>query len=848
MSVQSEEANLLNFAEGKNFNWSNAWQADVAHFKTCIADKNETDRSGLGLHHVDFTPPYIHLVTLTEMKGNHDFLMDKAIPVLDKWGEWILYGLAAVLLAAVIIILIAGTGATGGIALLGIAKIVAWLIPVFQSAFALSAKAQVFAVILAMLSGFGISFTAEVRVSPHIVDEHRRAMSEMKKWVGGNATAINADVDVATNVRGQSVDLQTSVSTTDGVALASTQLFRADGSCIKIAPYHEVQHNQKTNQTWTLQPGAYWMVGVAHSSKGVVAKRASFTVTNPQVELSLFLNKTGFALGEMVKATVLVRNLNASQSTGALLLGVGTLDGEGLQLWTPSLDAGQSATYEYAGFVPQQEGGYVLRASIGNETGSIARIDRAFAVGNAAAVQLNISPQTVYPPGNAVIWNVAALNAGNQPTTTIVTFSTYDLNNRYALVSTSSYTLMLNAQVPEALSVPVLQPAQPGSYSTHIEMNGRIYRTDNYLVAADGALFAVVQAEPTVVTLGQQAVITVEVQNEVYSPIDADVTLTLSSPDGQLLNPPLQQVAAGIYQAAYTPSISGTFQVDVSVTKPNYAGNKGRAFIISQDASLLLTDVEGQLTLEETAAMTLTVQNERGKPVQNATVVVSDTQGVLVVFTDSNGKAMFTIKATDTTPRTARVEKVGFATTSLQLPVKDSPGSIAPNLVLSAPSITNQSPLTVFGLTDSGTNVSVQGQPVAVSSSGSFSAVVQLVEGANSVSVLATNVTGLSTALTKTVTLDLTPPLLAISTPPPGHVTATPIVTFAGQVEPGAALFVDGRTVNVQPDGSYSIAVVLGVGKNIITLTAIDAAGNEQVEQRLVTRLSMNYLPLIRRE
>ncbi|MCL6511425.1 MAG: hypothetical protein K6U78_12135 [Anaerolineae bacterium] len=137
---------------------------------------------------------------------------------------------------------------------------------------------------------------------------------------------------------------------------------------------------------------------------------------------------------------------------------------------------------------------------------------------------------------------------------------------------------------------------------------------------------------------------------------------------------------------------------------------------------------------------------------------------------------------------------------------------------------------------------------VAVSSSGSFSAVVQLVEGANSVSVLATNVTGLSTALTKTVTLDLTPPLLAISTPPPSHVTTTPIITFAGQVEPGAALIVDGRTVNVQPDGSYSIAVVLGVGKNIITLTAIDAAGNEQVEQRLVTRLSMNYLPLIRRE
>jgi hypothetical protein len=844
-SVQTQEANLVEYAHGRQFLWNVGWQGEIQKFRTAIENKNETDQSGFWPQ-VELIPPSARQATLVEMRGLFDLWLNEILPFWDDLAKYALYALAATLLTVLVVKMILLIIGSGGLAL----PIVGVLLPIMKGVVAVLELEKALNTLFAMLLATAISTSAQYAISPNIVRGHSLGMDWLKDRVDGKPLPAQiSDLYLTTDVQGRSVRAQTSVNTVGGIALANTQLFRADGRLMDIAPYSEVQNGEKTNYQVTLQPGSYWMVGVAHSDKGVAAKRTIFGVANPQVELSLFLNKTGFVLGETVKATVVVRNLDVGQSTGTLSLGVGTLDGEGLQLWTPSLDAGQSATYEYAGFVPQQEGGYVLRASIGNESGPIARVDRAFAVGNSAAVQLNVSPQTVYPPGASVTWNVEAFNAGNQPTTTVITLNTYDLNNKYALIGTSNYPLTLNAQASEALSVPVLQPAQPGSYSTHMEVNGRIYRTDNYLVSADGALFAIVQAEPNVIALGQQVAITIEVQNEIYSPIDAEVMLTMISPDGQSLTPPLQQITTGIYRTTYSPSITGTFQVDVSVAKSNYAGNTSSTYVICQDASLLLTAVQGQLTLDEMVAMTLTVQNERGTPVRNATVAVSDTQGSLVAFTDQDGRATFALEAADTIPRQVRVEKGGFASTSLQLPVKDSVGSRAPALILSAPSVTNQPNLAIYGKTDVGANVSIQGKSAPVSSKGSFSTSVQLVEGANNISALATNATGLSTAITKVVTLDTTPPTLTIDVPSLDHATTTPFVTFVGSVEPGAALFVDGRIVNVQPDGSYSITVILGaIGKSTITLTAIDASGNENVKQRTVTRLSVNHLPLVRRK
>ena len=82
---------------------------------------------------------------------------------------------------------------------------------------------------------------------------------------------------------------------------------------------------------------------------------------------------------------------------------------------------------------------------------------------------------------------------------------------------------------------------------------------------------------------------------------------------------------------------------------------------------------------------------------------------------------------------------------------------------------------------------------------------------------------------------DDTPPPLAILSPPEMFVSPTPGVELKGKTERDARVKVNGQKAAVGPDGSFVFSLTLKEGVNLVTVEAIDAAGNSEYGKRLIT-------------
>ena len=103
--------------------------------------------------------------------------------------------------------------------------------------------------------------------------------------------------------------------------------------------------------------------------------------------------------------------------------------------------------------------------------------------------------------------------------------------------------------------------------------------------------------------------------------------------------------------------------------------------------------------------------------------------------------------------------------------------TIPPTLSISAPTeefITNKSTLTVKGTTDDETSkpvaITVNGVPIPVTNSGTFSKDVTLKEGSNTITIVAKDKAGKTTPVTRTVKLDTAPPVIKSATITPNPV------------------------------------------------------------------------------
>jgi len=83
--------------------------------------------------------------------------------------------------------------------------------------------------------------------------------------------------------------------------------------------------------------------------------------------------------------------------------------------------------------------------------------------------------------------------------------------------------------------------------------------------------------------------------------------------------------------------------------------------------------------------------------------------------------------------------------------------------------------------------------------------------------------------------VDDTPPPLAILSPPEMFVSPSPSVEIKGRTEKDARVKINGQKVSVAADGSFSLPVTLKEGVNLVTIEAVDQAGNAEYGKRFIT-------------
>lgn len=168
----------------------------------------------------------------------------------------------------------------------------------------------------------------------------------------------------------------------------------------------------------------------------------------------------------------------------------------------------------------------------------------------------------------------------------------------------------------------------------------------------------------------------------------------------------------------------------------------------------------------------------------------------------------------------------------------------APSLAISSPvngTLTKNTVVQVAGTTDPGATVSVNGVPTVVSSTGAFTVAVALQEGSNTITALATDAAGNLATVSVLVTVDSTPPTLAITSPATGTSVTTSTVLVTGTAEVGSTVAVNGHAVSLGSGGAFSIELSLSLGNNTIVATATDAAGN--VASQAIVVSYENQLP-----
>ena len=219
-------------------------------------------------------------------------------------------------------------------------------------------------------------------------------------------------------------------------------------------------------------------------------------------------------------------------------------------------------------------------------------------------------------------------------------------------------------------------------------------------------------------------------------------------------------------------------------------------------------------------------------------------------FNEPGGVYVVTAEATNT---------AGTAVTkTANLTVKET---VKPVITISSPSngayIASNQPNIVFTVTDetNGSGVKIDSLSVKIDGSAITSGITKtaitngysvtvtpstLSDGSHTVTInCADNDGNRATEKSTTFTVDTVPPVLNVTSPDDGLITNKSTVVVAGTTNDSTSspvtLTVNGNTVSVGSNGSFSTTVTLSEGENIITIKAVDKAGKVSTVTRTVT-------------
>jgi len=161
---------------------------------------------------------------------------------------------------------------------------------------------------------------------------------------------------------------------------------------------------------------------------------------------------------------------------------------------------------------------------------------------------------------------------------------------------------------------------------------------------------------------------------------------------------------------------------------------------------------------------------------------------------------------------------------------------------LSDSSWTNNELLNVAGEVTDDTGIqqlTVNGAVVTVNSDGSFSYPIQLLDGPNTISVVATDLAGNQVSDARTINLDQDAPVITITAPADNIKTKQSTIDVTGTVDDQSTVTVkvnDADQVPALMNGNdFSLEIPLLYGMNTIEVTATDLAGNTSAAKRTVT-------------
>lgn len=304
--------------------------------------------------------------------------------------------------------------------------------------------------------------------------------------------------------------------------------------------------------------------------------------------------------------------------------------------------------------------------------------------------------------------------------------------------------------------------------------------------------------------------------------------------------------ATGRYEGIVSPQNANTYYIDLEA-----ANSSGKTTSVSGSSlpalKLVVVDtVAPILTVTSpadgfvTAASSVTVS---GKAVDssglrsvtvNGTAVTVAADGTFSASVPlSGGSNTITVIATDTAGNSSTVTRTVKRAVSGPVLAITSP---AEGALIGAASV--QVSGTVSDSVSPVASVTVNGVSAAISGN-TWTATVPLSEGDNTITAVAANQVGLSTTATRTVARDTTAPVLALTAPADGLVTAAASVTVSGSVSDSQGVrrvTVNGTEVSVAANGTFSSQVDLSGGANTITAAAEDNAGNTSTVARTVTR------------
>lgn len=219
-------------------------------------------------------------------------------------------------------------------------------------------------------------------------------------------------------------------------------------------------------------------------------------------------------------------------------------------------------------------------------------------------------------------------------------------------------------------------------------------------------------------------------------------------------------------------------------------------------------------------------------------------------FNETGGVYVVTAEATNT---------AGTAVTkTANLTVKET---VKPVITISSPSngayIASNQPNIVFTVTDetNGSGVKIDSLSVKIDGRAITSGITKtaitngysvtvtpstLSDGSHTVTInCADNDGNRATEKSTTFTVDTVPPVLNVTSPDDGLITNKSTVVVAGTTNDSTSspvtLTVNGKTVSVGSDGSFSTTVTLSEGENTITIEAVDKAGKVSTVTRTVT-------------